>query len=124
VAPILLETLPKDTSLQCRQLNRQWTRELDHQSQFHPSLLRLELEVSDGPAEETHIPSCVNRFSNADQIRKFMEEMEAHPDNPFPGRTLHLLWESVERPEASVLLSCRQFWASVTQLLERFGTHV
>ncbi|CAL8129062.1 unnamed protein product [Orchesella dallaii] len=123
IASMLLETLPKHAFLQCRQVCRQWTKELDEHYNSHPDHLRFAFEkerILDGPP----IPQYITRFETVSQVRKFMEENRSHPGNPFPGRIIYLRWKdgSIWKPDALQLF--QGYWKGVGEMLLQFGRHI
>ncbi|CAL8129063.1 unnamed protein product [Orchesella dallaii] len=125
ITPMLLETLPKHTSLQLRQLFRQWTQDLDKQHPSHPDHLRLAFEKEraiDGPP----LPQYICRFETAEQVQKFLDENQNHPGNPFPGRTIFLRQKQVPGSifQPGYIQLFQEYWNKVGEMLLQFGSHV
>ncbi|ODM91024.1 hypothetical protein Ocin01_15659 [Orchesella cincta] len=122
VGPILLKTLPKTVSLQCRELCRSWTKELDHLVQTHSSHLCIYSEND----EVSTIPKQISGFYFADWFQKFHQDMKTHQGNPFPGRTIDLDWYEPEEEmeEEELVRLCEDYWLNATQFCEKYGAHV
>ncbi|CAL8122072.1 unnamed protein product [Orchesella dallaii] len=119
--------LRKRELLRCRTMCRSWTNDFDRVYPAHPSHLFLENEI-DG-VEEYEIIKLENHFTSTQRIQRFLEEMHSHPGNPFPGRSIRFQYESPTlemqgQRRAGILRLMREYYALVSQLLEKYGSHL
>jgi len=122
-----MEYLPRNDYLRCRLICKIWQQDLDHVYQNHP-----ENSEEDGitfPRAKTRRMSgefpILNRpfqalaygtsFQNeGGKIHAFLADMEHHPGNPFPGRSIAIAFTNADL----------EYYTQIEQLLNTFGHEI
>ncbi|ODM89011.1 hypothetical protein Ocin01_17673 [Orchesella cincta] len=135
VTPYLVEPhRPVDTKRghRARELCQSWKEGLDHQNQTHGSNTNLYFEMASCEDPHQWYPCrrsllCGTLLIFLDDVQRFMEDMKSHPENPFPGRSIHLCcsFQEDNDPLGEAWDGVwREYWSNTYLLLEKFGSHV
>ncbi|CAL8117517.1 unnamed protein product [Orchesella dallaii] len=123
VLPLLIEAAPTNVLVKFRTVSPSYRDELDHRIQSHPLNVHLAIENIEG----INTPNLLTIFPTDAALQMHIQDLLAHPRNPFIGRKLELGWPELlplgaNQGEIQQLL--KRFFANLRKVLIRFGDQI